>query len=186
MFCPRCGQEQVSGDLRFCSNCGLPLGLVSQIIAHGGTLPQLIELAKKNKIFTRRNGFIASLFWFLFFVLILTPFWAILDVEEMAAMSGVIGVFGSIMIFLFSLFFLGKPNISADEIMIQSQDAAPAHVAGQQTQQAALPPQQTQSAQSYASPAEGTFKRYDTEDLVQPGSVTERTTKLLKEEEQDQ
>ena len=66
MFCPRCGQQQMSGDLRFCSRCGLPLGIVSEVLANGGTLPQLLELGKSS-FFSRRNGAIFSLFWFIFF-----------------------------------------------------------------------------------------------------------------------
>ena len=32
MFCPRCGHEQVSDETRFCSRCGLPLGLVTGLV----------------------------------------------------------------------------------------------------------------------------------------------------------
>ena len=32
MFCPRCGHEQVSNETRFCSRCGLPLGLVTGLV----------------------------------------------------------------------------------------------------------------------------------------------------------
>ncbi|MEJ7699628.1 MAG: hypothetical protein WKF71_08300 [Pyrinomonadaceae bacterium] len=56
MFCPRCSQEQVSSETKFCSRCGFPLGLVSEILAHGGFLPQLAELYQDKKILTRKNG----------------------------------------------------------------------------------------------------------------------------------
>ena len=39
MFCPQCGQQQVSGDIRFCSRCGLPLNVVAEVLAAGGALP---------------------------------------------------------------------------------------------------------------------------------------------------
>ena len=32
MFCPQCGHEQVSNDTRFCSRCGLTLGLVTDLL----------------------------------------------------------------------------------------------------------------------------------------------------------
>ena len=32
MFCPQCGQQQVSGEMRFCSRCGFPLGGVIQLL----------------------------------------------------------------------------------------------------------------------------------------------------------
>ena len=39
MFCPQCGHEQVSNDTRFCSRCGLTLGLVTDLL--GNTQKQL-------------------------------------------------------------------------------------------------------------------------------------------------
>ena len=34
MFCPQCGHEQVSNDMRFCSRCGLTLGLVTDLLGN--------------------------------------------------------------------------------------------------------------------------------------------------------
>ena len=36
MFCPRCGQQQVSGDTRFCSRCGLSLDILSDLFSDDG------------------------------------------------------------------------------------------------------------------------------------------------------
>lgn len=33
MFCPQCGHQQTSNDLRFCSRCGLPLGLITDVVS---------------------------------------------------------------------------------------------------------------------------------------------------------
>ncbi|REJ78686.1 MAG: hypothetical protein DWQ47_04350 [Acidobacteria bacterium] len=157
------------------------MGLVSEILSNGGTLPQLEELlGKKSTFLTRKNGLLFSLLWFIFFVLILTPFWAIVEVEEMAAMSAVTGVFGGLLIFLFSLFFLGKaPKKLNDFVQSQSDQQLPGGV-----QHGALPPHMQQSADEYAAPGPGTWKAPDTGELVAPGSVTEGTTKLLKKEEE--
>lgn len=38
MFCPRCSQEQVSADIRFCSRCGLPLSDIAEAVDGGGYL----------------------------------------------------------------------------------------------------------------------------------------------------
>ena len=32
MFCPRCGQEQISDEMRFCSRCGFQLTGVSELL----------------------------------------------------------------------------------------------------------------------------------------------------------
>jgi len=155
------------------------MGLVTEVVSNDGRLPQFEELVnKKSRLFTRRNGLIFSLFWFLFFVLIVTPFWAIVDVEEMAAMSGVVGVFGSLLIFLSSLFFL-----SPKQKVIPGMESAHRPGALGQSEMGALPPHMQQPASEYVSPQPGMWRAPDTGDLVGPGSVTEGTTKLLQKEE---
>lgn len=37
MFCPQCGHEQLSNDTRFCSRCGLTLGLVTDLLGSNQT-----------------------------------------------------------------------------------------------------------------------------------------------------
>lgn len=181
MYCPSCGQQQASGNLRFCSRCGLPLGLIAEVLANGGVLPQLLKLNKKP-FFSRRNGLIFSLFWFIFFLLIVTPFWGIVGVEELAGFSAIIGIFGGLLIFLASLFFLSKPPDNLiNQQYLPNENAVPNYLRGNQAQQA-LPPQQTQPAQNYISPP-GSWKAPDTGELVQPGSVVEGTTKLLKQDD---
>ncbi len=182
MYCPRCGEEQNSGNLRFCNRCGLPLGLVSEVLSNDGTLPQLEELySKKGKIITKRNGMIFSLFWMIFFDLIITPFWGVMDVCELAGMSALIGLFGGLMILLFSKFFLKNPPNDLDMQALLN-NANPQNLSSRQTQQNVLPSQQTQSAQEYVAPSAASWKTFNTGELVQPGSVTEGTTKLLKKE----
>jgi hypothetical protein len=187
MYCPRCGEQQTSGNLRFCSKCGLPLGLVSEVLSNGGTLPQLEEIYKKKKFLTRKNGVILSIFWFIFFVPFCAAFFGVLGDEELSAVSAVFGVFSSLLILLFSLFFLGKPpKDSINQAIIQENNAIPQNLSSRQTQQNVLPSQQTQSAQEYVAPSTASWKTYDTGELVQPGSVTEGTTKLLKKELQEE
>jgi uncharacterized membrane protein YvbJ len=38
MFCPKCGQQQVSDNTRFCSQCGLSINGLAEWIASGGNL----------------------------------------------------------------------------------------------------------------------------------------------------
>ncbi len=179
MFCPQCGQQQVSADTRFCSRCGLPLNLVAEVLAGGGSLPQLEEMYKgKRKVFSRRNGLIFSLFWCLFFLLILTPFWAILDVEELAAMSAILGIFGGLIIILFSFFFLKpEPKPFSNQFDLEGGNVSRHNLFGNKKQNV-LPPPQSIPADYYAPPASG-WKAPETGDLARPSSVTEETTKLL-------
>lgn len=181
MYCPGCGQQQVSDETRFCSRCGLPLGLVAEILSYGGFLPQLEQLnQKKGKILTRRNGLIFSLFWFIFFVLILTPFWGIVDVDELAGMSAIIGIFGALLWVLTAVFFFEKTPKIPNSQMLDSANAQRQSLHGFNANAKALPPQQSIPASAYVPPQQGNWR--DTNDLVQP-SVTEGTTKLLEKED---
>ena len=184
MFCPRCGQEQASGDLRFCSRCGLPMGVISEVVVHGGTLPQLAELNKPTGLISRKNGLKFALIWFLVLDFLLVPLVAIMGGDEIVAVIAVLGFVGALIITLFSLLFLkSEPkaqnfqSLPAQEFQTQQQQFA------NQQNQGALPPQQTETAQEYTAPPQQSWKAPDTGDLVAPGSVTEGTTKLLKKDE---
>ncbi|HYP51045.1 MAG TPA: hypothetical protein VEQ34_08905, partial [Pyrinomonadaceae bacterium] len=78
MFCPNCGQQQATEQMRFCSRCGFPLGLVTEILANGGFLPQLAAINDKKRLFTRRKVFLFGLVWFLLFILIIIPITAVI------------------------------------------------------------------------------------------------------------
>src|SRR5688500_5525099 len=86
MHCPRCGQQQVSSETKFCSRCGFQLAIVSELILHGGTLPQLAELHKKRTFFNKKNGVVFSAIWFIFFTMFMTSVWGILGADELAGL----------------------------------------------------------------------------------------------------
>ena len=175
MHCPSCGQQQVSNDTKFCSRCGMPLGLVSELLVHGGFLPQLAALDKKKKtIFTKKNGVVFGVFWFIFFTMFCTAFFGILNApDELIGIFAITGVFGTMMIVLASLIFF-RSSKAVTPFSQQFQD--PHGLYG--VNQTALPPQQSIPVSAYA-PRPGTWR--DTNDL-EPTSVTENTTRLLNEE----
>ena len=183
MHCPSCGQEQASVEIKFCSRCGFPLGLVSEILAHGGFLPQLAELHKSRKPkFTKKHGVIFSVFWFMFFLFLMAPFWGILDVEKMAEISAVVGIFGGIMWLIGSLVLLKSAPKELPMQMYNQQQPNVHALYGATQNQNALPPQRMQPVNSYIPPQPGSWKAPDTGEYVNPGSVVENTTKLLKKE----
>ncbi len=180
MHCPSCGQQQISTETKFCSRCGLPLGLVSEVVAHGGYLPQLAQLeSPKRPLLSRRNVLKFALIWFLVFLFILTPFGGIADIEELAAVSAILGIFGGL-IFMISafLFFPKDRTVTVPANFYQPGEQQ----RGFQPQQAqgSLPPQQSVPVSSYGPPQAGSWR--DTNDL-QPASVTESTTRLLDQED---
>ena len=182
MHCPGCGQQQVSNETKFCSRCGLPLGVVSELLVHGGFLPQLAELNSKKKFFTKKNGVVFGVFWFIFLTMFSTAFFGILGApDEFVGILAITGVFGAMMIILASLIFLrsSKP-IAAFSPQFQP-GQTPTGIYG--VNQPTLPPQQSIPASAYAAPRPGTWR--NTNDL-EPTSVTEGTTKLLERDDLSQ
>lgn len=181
MHCPGCGQQQVSNETKFCSRCGLPLGIVSDVLAHGGYLPQLAELnQKKRSIWTRKNGLAFSLLWFLFFLFIMTPMWGILNVEKLAAASAILAIFGGLIMMVSSLIFLKSDKVTHQMAANMYGPPQPqSYGLPQQNYQPALPPQQSVPVSVYQTPQAGSWR--DTNDL-QP-TASEGATKLLEKDE---
>ncbi len=182
MHCPRCGQQQISNETKFCSRCGFQLHLVANLLANDGTIPELNELARtKGGWFTRKNGLIFTLLWFIVWVMMFPAFFGIGGIDELAAVSAVFGVFSTMMLFVISLAVLKKGSkFQGNDSLTTKFSTRPeihgAHSAGQ------LPPQQSIPAEQYASPA-GSWRTPDTGELASRSSVTENTTKLLQKEE---
>ena len=181
MHCPRCGQQQVSDQTKFCSRCGFQLGLVAELLANGGFLPQLAELHKgKSTWFSRKNGVVFTVLWFIFWVMMVPAFFGLADVEEAAAASAVFGIFSSIMFMIISLGVLKRAPKPYE--LAPNQIPPPPSLYGNAAV-GALPPQQSQPVSTYV-PTEGSWRAPDRGDLLKrPGSVTEGTTKLLKKDE---
>ena len=183
MHCPSCGQQQISNDIKFCSRCGFPMGLVAEVLAHGGFLPQLAELNKKKSIFTKKNGVIFGIMWFIVFTMLFTSIMGIMNSpEEPMAISAVLGVFGGLMIIIGSLSLLPSSKQYGQFLTQQMQPPMPnAHGLHGAPPHQALPGQQSIPASAYAAPRTGAWR--DTNDL-EPSSVTESTTRLLEKDEQ--
>lgn len=57
MYCPKCGQQQVSGEMRFCPRCGFQLGVVTALLAGNGIPPaSLVADVQDEKRLARRRG----------------------------------------------------------------------------------------------------------------------------------
>ena len=56
MFCPQCGQQQVTGVIRFCSRCGFPLDGVIQLLNNGGNLPMYRSPDEPVPVSPRKKG----------------------------------------------------------------------------------------------------------------------------------
>ncbi len=183
MYCPSCGQEQVSEETRFCSRCGLLLTSIAAIMNNGGVLPQNLAARSGSKLKSlRKKGVKQGLFIFLLTFLVV-PITAIIAISLRAgpfpiAISAVLLSVGGLLRMIYALMF------EADEELPQT-------ISGQNAlnvsdsyfdktnSDKALPPEQSIPVSSYMPPKQGNWR--DTNDLAQP-SVTEGTTKLLQDE----
>ncbi|MFV0388317.1 MAG: hypothetical protein ACK5NT_06155 [Pyrinomonadaceae bacterium] len=182
MFCPRCGEELQVQQLRFCPKCGIPLALVYSLVANEGTIPELQIPETGSFHFSRKKGILLAIFWFIFF----TPFMAaitggIFDWEVLASISAVFGVFGSIFILLFSVFLLkGERQIKEEQSRLVALKSST--VSGNRL--GATPVQKT-AQQEFRKPEAGMWREYETGEMAATGTVYERETRLLNQEEEE-
>ena len=170
MYCPNCGQQQISNEMRFCSRCGLGLSELAEWLA-GGRLPvKPVEQPKVEALSPRRKGMrrAAKL---MFFSGVLFPIFMIFSIaiEE-----------GGPMVIPFLVFFVSAVMMLYARLF--SDKTAPVNTRVAQTSTLAgsvpnyLPP-----ANPLPTPPIGR-QRVRTNDLAQPPSVTENTTRLLDNE----
>jgi hypothetical protein len=159
----------------------MPLGVVAEVIANGGSLPQLAQLEQMNhkkRLFSKKNGVLFGTFWFIFLTMFATAFFWILNApEELIAVIAVTGVFGAMMIIIGSLALLPS---SKSPTFLTGNTARPPDQLRYGAGQSSLPPAQSIPVGMYTAPATGAWR--DTNDL-EPASVTENTTRLLDEQE---
>ncbi len=182
MFCPSCGQQQISEEMKFCSRCGFPLGLVSEILAYGGFLPQLNQLNESKTFLTRKNGVKIGIGLILSGIL-LTPIAGLLlsdtPFEFLIGLIALLTFLGGVVTIVASLIFfksasqIYQPNSQQVNNFADANMSLPNHKTAN-----ALPPQQSQPIENYVAP-----NWRSTSELVQPPSITEGTTKLLTKEE---
>lgn len=56
MHCPKCGQQQISDEMRFCSRCGFALGIVTELILTEGILPERETESVADRFSGRKRG----------------------------------------------------------------------------------------------------------------------------------
>jgi hypothetical protein len=170
MYCPQCSQEHLAGEMRFCSRCGFPLAIVSQLIANGGAL-EGFDAEGKRQLSPRQRGVRkGALFMIISGVLI--PMVALMT--ELKNDFGVLFV-PVLVVFTYGLARLLYAYLLEQGTSMGSKASLPAGATSKQlsgTRGSALPPQQGVPITNWRQPA-------DTSEMAQPASVTEHTTKLL-------
>ncbi len=178
MYCPNCGQQQISNETRYCSRCGLQLGLIAEVVANGGFLPQLAQLGEKKKLATKKTGVVFGLFWFIIFTMFLTSFFGILGAPDaFVGVLAITGVFGALISILGSLILLpsSKPTLNH---LPNFSPATPSSISSPQAASLSAG-QSVPAASSFPPQTSGGWR--DTSEF-EHSSVTEATTHLLTKE----
>lgn len=186
MHCPKCGQQQISEETRFCSRCGFLLTGIAHVIENDG----LISTGSGTFIAPnspRRRGVMQGAFIFLLSFLIV-PLAGILTVflkiePFLPAIAAIVLTVGGLLRVVYALMFeSGSPGGKTleESVIAASQNA----IAGKK-KAGELPAGHSVPASVYAPPPAAGHWR-DTNDLATPGSVTDSTTKLLTNEEERQ
>lgn len=172
MFCPKCGQQQVSDNTRFCSQCGISINGLAEWIASGGNLAVRQENAPIVLTSPRRRG-IRRGAKIVFFSLASTPVFFFFSLLVGAPIP---------MLIPLTFFLIGLSAMLYSRIFGEPTP----NIRGQQAEAFGLKTMFRSSALS-AAPNNimnnGDGRRVITSDLIQPPSVTEHTTKLLDRDE---
>jgi len=179
MYCPQCGQQQVSGAVRFCSRCGFPLDGVIQLLASGGMMPVYHTSSEPVQISPRRKGVKQGAVLMLSGAVIVPILGTIASFstaafpELLAALAAIICFVGGPFRMLYAaLFEEGAPKrvpLYGPPPLAPPQFSPP-------RQNTALPPPPVHTPSSWRG-------RPTTAELADRPSVTENTTRLLDKED---
>lgn len=179
MYCPRCSQQQVSHDIRFCSRCGFPLSSVAELLASGGIAaasdaPATDAVLSPRQKGVRRGAMIMFGAVALFFPVILLT---LIEEDFVALLAFVALIFiAGLMRSLYArLFQSDAPRKAKGLASGQTENYPPVPVASA-ARGTELPPLRSVPVPSFTS------YPHDTAEMAQPPSVTESTTRLLEDE----
>lgn len=177
MYCPKCSQQQVSDEVRFCSRCGFLLSAVAEIVKNDGKLPDVSNLLKKKLSTPRKRGVKQGLFGLLLLLLI-SPIWLIiakeLEIHPAPVFLTLFVVFISCVIrMIYALMFE-----SNEPLVSEIPDSPGANILAGNNNAAGLPPApETNPLADFVPPVHGKWR--DSNELAFT-SVTDVTTKQLK------
>ena len=183
MFCPKCGQQQASDDVRFCSRCGFQLEVVKELLLTDGALFAWPEAETHISRRSARNRGVRQGVMLMLLTALVVPVSALLAKlgllpREFVALAVLICPIGGFLRLVYALMFEEgarnrKPAATAPPPAYNTH-ATPAQFRQGPAEASALPPQQSRPASDFKS-----GRRIETAEMAQPPSVTENTTRLL-------
>jgi endogenous inhibitor of DNA gyrase (YacG/DUF329 family) len=172
MYCPKCGQQQISDEMRFCSRCGLALTELAEWLA-GGSLPVKPADEEPNVTMSQRRKNMRRAAKLMFFSVVLFPIFLVIAGvadDPAPAIPPLVLFFISLAWMLYARLFMEKTERIIDRSVQTSTLGAPPY-------RAPLPPATTPPISNIGR------QHVRTNELAQPPSVTDHTTKLLDQDE---
>jgi hypothetical protein len=179
MYCPQCGQQQVSDATRYCAKCGFLLDGVTAVLASGGAVPTRYVQPGNKKLSPRSKGVRQGAMMMVSTILIV-PIMAIISVfilghpEVLVSLTAILLFVGGLLRILYALLMEdAAPQMNFEEMAGYAPASAQFQPPARHT---ALPPAAANTATNWRP-------RANTAEIYQPPSVTENTTRLLDKED---
>jgi hypothetical protein len=177
MFCPKCGQQQVSDGVRFCSRCGFQLEVVKELLStDGAPLAWPAAETGMQQRSARNRGIRQGVMLMLLtaFIVPATALLAKLGIlpKELIALAAIICAVGGFMRLAYALILEDGAKSGKTALPVYNQAATPSYLSAGATP-SALPPHESIGVERQGK------RRIDTAEMAQPPSVTENTTRLL-------
>jgi hypothetical protein len=180
MYCPKCSQQQVSDEIRFCSSCGFQLDALKLLLIENQNNLAMSEIEPETQLVSTRKkdvllGATAMLVAAISIILLMisgaagTP-WQAVVIPLLLVWTAIVSV-----ILLSGHAAREVANLFSKEASSSTEQTASSLISrlNSATRQQALPPAQSSSVSGLG------LLRVNTGDLAQPPSVTDRTTNLL-------
>ena len=174
MHCPQCGQEQVSGEVRFCKTCGFRLDGVKELLATDGISPALEKESHESRQSPRRKGVRQGVI-LLFISMVFMPLITLIGKPQGEFLPMIFLMAGLMRILYAVIFQEGAPRKKKQDSALPDAGPITTDQLGAATRGSALPPSQSVPVTVFNT------RRVETAEMVSPPSVTEHTTKLLNE-----
>lgn len=179
MYCPQCGQLQVSDTVRFCSRCGFLLEGVTVILASGGMIPARYIKSGNQPLSPRSKG-VRQGAMLMLSTLLVVPILAIITINLMNPISHIVVPLAAIFCFVGGLLRMLYALMMEDAVAPPEDNNSGAYASANPALdrpafKPALPPA--------SSPNTANWRRPNTAEIYQPPSITENTTRLLDKED---
>lgn len=169
MHCPRCGQRQNTGKIRFCTKCGLEISDVKDLLS--SELSQIKAQKKREIAKARRQGMI----------LIIAGFALILifaGVREFYPLPKFIALFMLFVMFIGAL-RMSMPSFFGDNDPANMDNDPPENDFNSDELPSDRVSDKSLPEAEYRQDINFETTRFETGELIQPRSVTEHTTEKL-------